>query len=263
MPPKYNVDIASLFKARPKLRFIKPVEKVAPRPYVGAAGFLNAIQKIDIQNFGETMLSVHEARIMRREQRNLANQKKIDEQKKNYNPSNNPNATSNPKTTMFICNIPDDITVEQVRYELKVFGPVKNIIFPVDINTNKRRNYCFAEYEREDSFRNAMTQGTKLYFHDRKMIVDKERGRTDPNWLPRRLGGGLGAISRRFSPKLSVMEALQCKKKKRYGYKCGVKYRGTLKEYSLKRESRIGLDKARANRRMMLREERKKREKKS
>ena len=105
----------------------------------------------------------------------------------------------------------------------------------------KRKNYCFAEYVHESSFRNAMTQGTKLYFDGKKMIVDFERGRTQPGWLPRRLGGGIGAISRRFAQKTIFLEARQCKKRHRFGYKWGKRYRGSMIEESRKKDALIGI----------------------
>ena len=152
------------------------------------------------------------------------------------------NATSDPNKTMFICNVPQDVTEDQIKYELKAFGPVECVKFPVDIITGKRKNYCFAEYVHEKSFRNAMLQGTKLYFNNQKMIVDRERGRTEPGWLPRRLGGGIGAISRRFAPKINVLKARTCKKKHRSSYKWGKRYRGTMREVSRKKDELIGIN---------------------
>lgn len=243
MPPKYSDDITALFRARPKLRFIKPTKTGPPRPYGGVAKYLKELPKADLQkDTSEPYLSINELRIKRRQQRVAANDAKVALGIKNYHPKENKNATSNPRATMFICNVPENVTEEQIKYELKAFGPIKSVKFPVDIVTKKRKNYCFAEYVHESSFRNAMIQGTKLYFNDVKMIVDKERGRTESGWLPRRLGGGIGAISRRFAQKTIFLEARQCKKRHRFGYKWGKRYRGSMIEESKKKDALIGIN---------------------
>ncbi|KAK8834794.1 hypothetical protein M9Y10_044629 [Tritrichomonas musculus] len=243
MPPKFSDEITALFRARPKLRFIKPVKYEPPRPYGGVVKYLREIPKYHFpKETSDPYLDINELRIKRRQQRVAANDAKVALGIKNYHPKENKDATSNPRATMFICNIPENITEEQIKYELKAFGPIKTIKFPIDIVTKKRKNYCFAEYVHESSFKNAMTQGTKLYFNNKKMIVDRERGRTEPGWLPRRLGGGIGAISRRFAQKTIFLEARQCKKRHRFGYKWGKRYRGSMIEESRKKDASIGIN---------------------
>lgn len=62
---------------------------------------------------------------------------------------------------------------------------------------DKSRGYAFIEYEHtshmKDAYKNA--DGTKI--EGRRVLVDVERGRTMEGWRPARLGGGLGAQSRR------------------------------------------------------------------
>ncbi|OHT02024.1 U1 small nuclear ribonucleoprotein 70 kDa like protein [Tritrichomonas foetus] len=245
MPPKYSEDIVSLFKARPRMRFIEPIPRPPPVKFTGVSKLFPLLEQIELPETGEPKLPINEARILRRNKRIEANNQKIAEQKSRYNPKENPNATSNPFNTLFIGGIPDYVTEKDIRYELGCFGPIRSVKFVYDKITGKRKNYCFAEYEREDSFKNAMTQGTKLYFNNRKMIVDCERARTVENWLPRRLGGGIGGLSRRFLKKMMVMRMEICKKRKKVGYKCGIKYRGTLAEVSKRRDEKIGLDRYR------------------
>ena len=241
MPPKYSQDIAALFKPRPRLRFIKPDSAISPKPYKGCMAYIQKIQNIDVQPLSDVILPTNEARIQRRMQRIAANQQRLDEQIARYKPNENINATKNPKTTLFIYGIPESVRESAIRYELKVFGPLRSVKFPVDTKTGKRKNYCFVEYEREDSFRNAMLQGTKLYFEGKKMIVDKERARTEPNWLPRRLGGGIDGLARRFVKKSVVMQSMNRIKKRKFGFKCGTKYRGTMIGVHKDRERAIGI----------------------
>jgi U1 small nuclear ribonucleoprotein len=115
--------------------------------------------------------------------------------------------------------------------------------------TGVRRPYCFVEYEREDSFQSAMRQGTRLYLAGKRVIVDCERGRSVSDWLPRRLGGGLGGTARRFTQSVEVLQALNCRKRKRTGYKCGVRYRGTLAEVARRRDERMGFARPRGRQR--------------
>lgn len=243
MPPKFPDEITALFRARPKLRFIKPPEHVTPRPYEGVSKYLQIVKKIKIEKDPDPpFLAINEARIRRRQQRVAANEARLQIAIQNYRPKENKNATSDPNKTMFICNVPQDVTEDQIKFELKAFGPVQCVKFPVDIITGIRKNYCFAEYVHERSFNNAMRQGTRLYFNNQKMIVDKERGRSEPGWLPRRLGGGIGAISRRFALKINVLKARTCKKKYRSSHKWGKRYRGVMREVSRKKDELIGIN---------------------
>lgn len=247
MPPKYAEDIAQLFKARPKLRFIKPEPKPAPRTFSSFSNSLSVIENLKLPPCSEPILPLNESKILRRLQRVQANEERIALQKENYKPKENLNATSNPYNTLFISNVPKSVSERRVRYELGVFGKIKDVKFVYDHEGN-RKNYCFVEYEKESSFKNAMTQGTKLYFKDAenkrdvKAIVDCERGRTVNGWLPRRLGGGLGGLSRRFTQKTIVIEKMHIKRYKRTGYKCGIRYRGTLAEVSKRRDLKLGIE---------------------
>lgn len=57
----------------------------------------------------------------------------------------------------------------------------RNILMSVSLV--KHWSYYAAAYKQAD--------GRKL--DNRRVLVDVERGRTVPNWRPRRLGGGLGS----------------------------------------------------------------------
>ncbi|KAK8894039.1 hypothetical protein M9Y10_022471 [Tritrichomonas musculus] len=244
MPPKYAEDIVALFRPRPKLRFVEPIPRPKPQKFTGISQLLPIIKQIDNHPSSEIQLPANEARIKRREQRVEANRQRIAAQKQKYHPTDNPNATSNPYNTLFISGLPDDVTEDKIRYELGTFGPIKSIKFVYNSNTNKRKPYCFCEFEREDSLKNALIQGARLYFNNKKMIVDCERGRTVDGWLPRRLGGGIGGASRRFSKKLIVLEVEKSIKRKSNALKYGKRYRGTAVEESKRRDEKLGIDRS-------------------
>ncbi|KAL9341064.1 hypothetical protein Peur_067283 [Populus x canadensis] len=58
--------------------------------------------------------------------------------------------------------------------------------------TNKPRGYAFIEYMHTRDMKGAYKQADGRKLDGRRVLVDVERGRTVPNWRPRRLGGGLG-----------------------------------------------------------------------
>ncbi|TXG59620.1 hypothetical protein EZV62_014193 [Acer yangbiense] len=61
-----------------------------------------------------------------------------------------------------------------------------------DKETNKPRGYAFIEYMHTRDMKAAYKQADGRKLDGRRVLVDVERGRTVPNWRPRRLGGGLG-----------------------------------------------------------------------
>ncbi|MFS8010570.1 putative RNA recognition motif domain, nucleotide-binding alpha-beta plait domain superfamily [Helianthus anomalus] len=61
-----------------------------------------------------------------------------------------------------------------------------------DKETNKPRGYAFIEYMHTRDMKAAYKQADGRKLDNRRVLVDVERGRTVPNWRPRRLGGGLG-----------------------------------------------------------------------
>ena len=48
------------------------------------------------------------------------------------------------------------------------------------------------EYEHEEDMKRAYRAVDGMKIENREVVVDVERGHTVPDWLPRRLGGGLG-----------------------------------------------------------------------
>ena len=62
----------------------------------------------------------------------------------------------------------------------------------VSPETGQSRGYAFVEYTNEADFVRAFQHAHGLVLDGAKLLVDWERGRLMPGWLPRRLGGGLG-----------------------------------------------------------------------
>lgn len=249
MPPKYAEEILQLFRARPKPRYIAPEPPTVPKKINGVTSIMSAIQQVKFEETDDQVpLPINEARIRRRQQKIEANNLRLKVLRENYKPNENPAATENAYNTLFIGRLSDKVTEKEIRYEMGVFGKIKSVKFVFDINTHKRRPYCFVEYEKPESLRNAMAQGSKLYLYNKKVIIDVERARTVKGWYPRRLGGGEGGIARRFLKKKILQQALMSSripKRKRTGSKFGIRYRGSLADYSRKRDQRLGIDHSR------------------
>ncbi|KAI7985412.1 U1 small nuclear ribonucleoprotein 70 kDa [Camellia lanceoleosa] len=79
----------------------------------------------------------------------------------------------------------------KVRVTSYVFGKVRLV---TDKESNKPSGYVFIEYMHTRDMKAAYKQADGKKLDNRRVLVDVERGKTVPNWRPRRLGGGLGTI---------------------------------------------------------------------
>jgi U1 small nuclear ribonucleoprotein len=106
--------------------------------------------------------------------------------------------------TLFVGRLAYEVTDGKLLREFEAFGPVKDLkLISVkdpkldegvsESNTQaKSRGYAFIEFEQEEDMKRAYRGADAMRIEGRPIIVDVERGHTVPNWLPRRLGGGLG-----------------------------------------------------------------------
>lgn len=92
--------------------------------------------------------------------------------------------------TLFIGRLAYEVTERKLLREMEAFGPIKDI--QIIKKDGKSRGYAFVEYEHEDDMKRAYRAADGMPIEGRDIIVDVERGHTVPDWLPRRLGGGLG-----------------------------------------------------------------------
>ncbi|PRW61455.1 U1 small nuclear ribonucleo isoform A [Chlorella sorokiniana] len=163
-----------------------------PEPRVFANPELPTQARVDL----ETKL---EKDIRLRQERQQAAAAQREEAVQGWDPAKDPNAEGDPFKTLFVSRLSYDVTERKLKREFEEYGPIKRIRLVHDKNTGKPRGYAFIEYEHKDDMKQAykMADGRKI--EDKRCLVDVERGRTVPNWRPRRLGGGKGG-ERRLHP---------------------------------------------------------------
>ncbi|KAL7473148.1 hypothetical protein ACHAXS_013572 [Conticribra weissflogii] len=94
--------------------------------------------------------------------------------------------------TLFVGRLAYEVTERKLLREMEAYGPVKDLKLVTDKITGKSRGFAFVEYENEEDMKRAYRAADGMRLEGRTIVVDVERGHTVPNWLPRRLGGGLG-----------------------------------------------------------------------
>jgi len=94
--------------------------------------------------------------------------------------------------TLFIGRLAYEVTERKLLRELEQYGPIKDVQIISNPNDGKSRGYAFCEYEKEEDMKRAYRAADGMQLEGKAIVVDVERGHTVPNWLPRRLGGGLG-----------------------------------------------------------------------
>ena len=124
-----------------------------------------------------------------------------------YNPANVDCATKNPYATLFVGRLSYETTEKKLKKEFEVYGPIKRLKVITDFN-GKSRGYAFIEYEHESDLKQAYKQGDGKKIDGRRVLVDVERSRTVPGWIPRRLGGGKGPARFTEVKKKAVLRTL-------------------------------------------------------
>lgn len=109
-----------------------------------------------------------------------------------YNPNNDRKMVGDPNLTLFISRLSPSTTEEDLRAVLGKFGHIRNIRLVRDVVTGTSRRYAFVEYEKYRDMWRAFREANNIVIHDAAMLVEWNRQRLMPHWIPRRFGGGLG-----------------------------------------------------------------------
>ncbi|CAN8254782.1 unnamed protein product [Cochlearia groenlandica] len=194
-PTGLTNNLLKLFEPRPPLEFKPPPEKRKCPPYTGMAQFVGNFAEPGDPEYAPPK-PVVETPAQKRERiqksRLEKGAEKVAEDFKKYDPNNDPNASGDPYKTLFVSRLNYESTESKIKREFESYGPIKRVQLVTDKLTNKPRGYAFIEYMHTRDMKAAYKQADGQKIDGRRVLVDVERGRTVPNWRPRRLGGGLG-----------------------------------------------------------------------
>lgn len=109
-----------------------------------------------------------------------------------YDPFRDPKVIGDPYCTLFVGRLSHLTNEETLRKAMSRYGRVKSLRLVRHIVTGASRGYAFVEYETEREMRHAYQDAHHAIIDDSEIIVDYNRQRLMPGWIPRRLGGGLG-----------------------------------------------------------------------
>ncbi|GAB4817606.1 hypothetical protein N2152v2_004652 [Parachlorella kessleri] len=217
--------LLKLFAARPPLEYLPPPRKKPPKQgYTGIGQYVEGFAAPGEEEYEPPAPETRppEPRIMRNpelatqarvdfetkpekqvrlaKERQQQAQQQVEENVKSWDPAKDPNVEGDPFKTLFVGRLSFDVTERKLRRELEEYGAIKSVRIVHDKNSGKPRGYAFVEFEHKADMKNAykMADGRKI--ENRRVLVDVERGRTVPNWRPRRLGGGKGGEAREPKP---------------------------------------------------------------
>ncbi|KAJ0840184.1 putative U1 small nuclear ribonucleoprotein 70kDa [Helianthus annuus] len=194
-PTGLTNNLLKLFEPRPPLEYKPPPEKRKCPPYTGMAQFVSSFAEPTDPEYappvekgetpGQKKARIHQLRLEE-------GAKKAAEELEKYDPNSDPNISGDPYKTLFVANLNYETTESRIKREFEAYGPIKRVRLIADKETNKPRGYAFIEYMHTRDMKAAYKQADGRKLDNRRVLVDVERGRTVPNWRPRRLGGGLG-----------------------------------------------------------------------
>jgi len=96
-------------------------------------------------------------------------------------------------------------TEERLKKEFECIGSIDTVRLVKD-NKGKSRGYAFVTFKHESDANWAIQKWDGRRVDGRRILVDREMGRTSTRWLPRCLGGGKGGESRRTENDYIVKE---------------------------------------------------------
>ncbi|KAI3900543.1 hypothetical protein MKW92_018963 [Papaver armeniacum] len=195
-PTGLTNNLLKLFEPRAPLEYKPPPEKRKCPLYTGMAQFVGKFAEPGDDEYsppvkeGETAVQrrarVHKLRLEE-------GAKKAADELEKYDPSNDPNVTGDPYKTLFVARLNYETTEHRIKREFESYGTIKRVRMITDKESNKPRGYAFIEYAHTRDMKAAYKQADGRKLDNKRVLVDVERGRTVPNWRPRRLGGGLGS----------------------------------------------------------------------
>lgn len=127
-----------------------------------------------------------------KQEKHQENQERLRLAVRQYDPSKDPHIKGDPKRTLFIGRLSYEVDEVELQKEFLKFGEIEKVRIVRDKTTDKSRGYAFIVFAEPISKIQAYKEANGMTIKGRKIITDHEKSRTEYDWLPRRLGGGLG-----------------------------------------------------------------------
>ncbi|CBH13522.1 U1 small nuclear ribonucleoprotein, putative [Trypanosoma brucei gambiense DAL972] len=102
------------------------------------------------------------------------------------NPYTDLNICSDPRCTVVMSGLHAKTVEEDIRIFSEQFGRVVSTRLIFDRNGHSRR-YGFVQFGREADVQRAVASSGKRRLHGRSVVIDVERGRQEPEFLPKRI----------------------------------------------------------------------------
>eukprot|EP00026_Physarum_polycephalum_P017981 Phypoly_transcript_19396.p1 GENE.Phypoly_transcript_19396~~Phypoly_transcript_19396.p1 ORF type:complete len:191 (+),score=15.89 Phypoly_transcript_19396:62-634(+) len=109
-----------------------------------------------------------------------------------YDPFADPKIKGEPSCTLMVARLnlqTDEATLDRV---FNKWGKIRRLRLVRDIVTGMSRGYAFIEYYNEHDMRDAFRLAHRMVIDGATVMVEFERERCMPGWVPRRYGGGIG-----------------------------------------------------------------------
>ena len=100
--------------------------------------------------------------------------------------------TTNTEATLFVGRLAKAVDEPALRKFFCQYGEVVTVALVRSVQDGTLRGYAFIEFKNKDDCALAFRDADAKLLMGRRIVVDYERGRTDADWKPRYLGGGLG-----------------------------------------------------------------------
>lgn len=190
LPP----HVRATFMPNPPLKHIPPTKLKRKQPCSGVSQFLVQFERTPAPTRKEnpTPKELKEDKLKKRKQENESRLKpQIETYRNEQKDCGGEYEGMNCYNTLFVGRLAYEVTERKLLREMETYGPVKDLKLIKD-KEGKSRGYAFVEYEHEEDMKRAFRAADAKRIEGREIVVDVERGHTVPNWLPRRLAGGLG-----------------------------------------------------------------------
>ena len=184
------VNLLAHFVPRPPIPFEKPLP-LKPMRSIGPMSKYIGLFEHDAEQARNISITPKEQKARKRDEQRVAHEMEISYLRDQYRPSENPNATADPYRTLFVGRLAYETNERTIRRIFEEWGKINDIKIVTD-KDGRSKGYAFVQYEHERDLKDAYKHADGIKIDGRHVLVDVERGRTVPDWFPRRLGGGRG-----------------------------------------------------------------------